>query len=142
MLGIAHQRDTLGHASGGGGHLKVVGCKSQRKDMKDALDGRWISVCQLVFGDGYLAFCALVIQGKIPIAKSTPSPPASLVVEGVRQAHERDERHGAARSLAIKHTLPSPLRGPWVTPLLRAPSTLAEPPGNAPAQSLLVSPCW
>ena len=78
--------DQKGHALGGGSHaVKLVGTKGSRKECADVPDGRWISICPLVFGDGKLGFCTFVVQGNIPIEKEeeeeapSVSPPVSPV---------------------------------------------------------------
>ena len=55
-----------GHTTGGKRAITIIGAKGKPKQKRDAADGRWLSVCPLVFGDGVLGFLALVMQGSFP----------------------------------------------------------------------------
>ena len=98
--------DQKGHALGGGGNVKVVGVKGERKEIVDSPDGRWLSVCPLVFADGHLAFCAFVLQGKLVMeaAYEDVSPLVSPVTaprtprRGSRRCRARSSRRWASKA--------------------------------------------
>ena len=66
-------------ALGGKGNVKIIGCKGKPKEKRDAADGRWLSVCPLVFGDGVLGFLALVMQGNFPQERTEQAQHAEAV---------------------------------------------------------------
>eukprot|EP01045_Picozoa_sp_COSAG04_P019328 COSAG04_NODE_1868_length_5348_cov_6.113524_2_plen_926_part_00 len=100
--------DQKGHALGGKGNQEVIGTKGRRKERRDAADGRWLTLCPLIFGDGSLGFNAMVMQGKIPLdrteqaaadaaraaAATTGTPPAANTTADLQPLDDR----GTARS--------------------------------------------
>ena len=97
--------DQKGHALGGKGNQKVIGTKGRRKEKRDAADGRWLTLCPLIFGDGTLGFNAMVVQGKIPMPRSEEAAAAAARAATAATANtsarlqplDEDDR-GAARS--------------------------------------------
>ena len=81
-----------GHTTGGKRAITIIGAKGKPKQKRDAADGRWISICPLVFGDGELGFLALVMQGSFPEERTG----AALAADALTASAEAGELDKAA----------------------------------------------
>ena len=74
------------------GSATIIGAKGKPKQKRDAADGRWLSICPLVFGDGELGFLALVMQGSFPEERTGPA----LAADALAASAEAGELEKAA----------------------------------------------
>ena len=81
-----------GHTTGGKRAITIIGAKGKPKQKRDAADGRWLSICPLVFGDGELGFLALVMQGSFPEERTGPA----LAADALAASAEAGELEKAA----------------------------------------------
>ena len=77
--------DQKGHSLGGKGKVYVIGTKGRVKVKRDAADGRWLTIAPLLFGDGKLGFCGIVVQGKFPVDRDEATEKAAAAVEAATQ---------------------------------------------------------
>ena len=59
-------------------------------------DGRWLTLCPLIFGDGTLGFNAMVVQGKIPMPRSEEAAAAAARAATAATANTSRVHHGSA----------------------------------------------
>jgi hypothetical protein len=88
--------DQKGHALGGKGKVTVIGTRGRKKVKRDVSEGRWLTICPLIWGDGGMGFCSFVVQGTIPVERTSAASAAAAEADAVASGDPIDTLGGAA----------------------------------------------